>query len=414
MAAPLRLRHLHLPSIHPHYVPYSLANRVQEHLRRQHLDFKDGSAASPPPPTLISFSPSPIYTLGRRQTGPLAAPEVARLTAPLQIAIPPSQKHASQNNATDVSIRPQLLHSPRGGLTTYHGPGQVVLWPVLDLKSAHHRHFTVKCYARLLETTTIATLHRLFGLDAFTTADPGVWVLASSPVLAYSQPQAPSPSQPMPQPQPPQSHPPNESSSPSQPTPNESSSPFESPPPHSESRSPAKIAALGVHLRRHITALGTAINITTPPGTGNETNERANPWARIVACGLAGRGVTSVAREVTPAGVDEMLGLWCGSGSWSVDLAGGGGGGDGGDGDGDGDGSREGVVARAWAGELAERIGLGQNGGDGVEVVQPGEVVRLMEELVDVTVAAGEGGEEVAAERVYLERVREVVVPGVE
>ncbi|KAK3298634.1 uncharacterized protein B0H64DRAFT_454053 [Chaetomium fimeti] len=387
MAAPPRLRHLHLPSIHPHYVPYSLASRVQEHVRRQHLDFKDGSAASPPPPTLISFTPSPIYTLGRRQTTPLAAPEVARLTAPLQIPISPSQKNGGSKNASGVvSIRPQLLHSPRGGLTTYHGPGQVVLWPVLDLKSAHHRHFTVKCYARLLETTTIATLHRLFSLAAFTTEDPGVWVARSQFPLQQHPAQKhldriPYPAPPLPP----------------------------SPLPEPEHR--AKIAALGVHLRRHVTALGTAINVATPPSAvGDHNNDEAtNPWARIVACGLAGRGVTSVTREVlssvaaaTGVGVEEVDERLAFSACSPAFL--------GWDG---GEGGREGLVAGAWAGELAGGLGLGGGYGDGVEVVEAVEVVRLMEGLVGAAAGGGSGGggggegrEVVEEERGYLEGVK--------
>ncbi|KAK4125209.1 hypothetical protein N657DRAFT_644043 [Parathielavia appendiculata] len=356
MAVPCRLRHLHLPSIHPHYIPYSLASRVQEHLRRQHLDFKDGSTTSRPPPTLLSFTPSPIYTLGRRQTAPLTPAEVARLTSPLRISTPPSQQQQSgatkQQQQDILLLPPHLVHSPRGGLTTYHGPGQVVLWPVLDLKSPHHRNFSVKCYARLLETTTIATLATFFHLEAFTTDDPGVWVRHHlSPASLSSRPRQ------------------NEDDA------NGEEEVF-------------KIAALGVHLRRHITALGTAINIAMPgPGVADEG---LNPWARIVACGLEGRGVTCVAAELGNGvgEVDELLllrrekearkpdgdavvGLW-----------------------------RERAVAGAWAEELARRFGIE----DGVEKVDEEEAVRLMESLVEERGA--ESGD--AIEREYLAQMRNV------
>ncbi|KAK4033505.1 putative octanoyltransferase [Parachaetomium inaequale] len=348
--APLRLRHLHLPSIHPHYIPYRLASRVQEHLRRQHLDFKDGSAPDqPPPPTLLSFTPSPIYTLGRRQTAPLTQAEAVRLTAPLQI--PGHGTADSQNGSSTggVLIPPELIHSPRGGLTTYHGPGQVVLWPVLDLKSPSHKSFSVKCYARLLEETTIATLRSLFGIDAFTTDDPGVWVRVRRPIPSFTSPaQGRKPGEPGEE---------GEAGG------------------DRDGGERAKIAALGVHLRRHVTALGTAINVAMP---GPEvTDERVNPWARIVACGLAGRGVTSVAGETSVKG--EVA---------SASAASGGAG-------------RERLVAGAWAGELARRIGLGAGG---VEVVETGEVVRLMEALL---LAAGGGGDETREERGYVERMRE-------
>ncbi|KAL2129721.1 hypothetical protein VTI74DRAFT_7401 [Chaetomium olivicolor] len=380
------LRHLHLPSIHPHYVPYSLANRVQEHLRRQHLDFKDSPSQHqpPPPPTLISFSPAPIYTLGRRQTTPLALSETARLTAPLTIPPPPSPSSTlapsctpSRNNPnspanSSISLRPRVLHSPRGGLTTYHGPGQIVLWPILDLKSPFHRHFTVKCYARLLESTTIALLSRTFNLKPFTTADPGVWVRPFPPL---DEVYVPSPEKDV-----------------------ESGDEF-------YANNTAKIAALGVHLRRYVTALGTAINVGTPTNLGTayeqpswESDEADNPWKRIVACGLEGKGVTSVAREVELSFrgrvtlgrevVDEMLETDTKIFEEGASVGRG----------------REWMVARAWAGELAERIGLGE---DRVEAVWVDEAVGLMEDLVREVKEDGDEGE-VEDERKYLERMREL------
>jgi lipoyl(octanoyl) transferase len=337
---PLRLRHLHLPSIHPHYVPYSLASRVQEHLRRQHLDFKDSSPATPPspppPPTLISFTPAPIYTLGRRQTAPLTPAELARLTAPLRIPDPSKPKTNTEDQTSHV-FTPKVLHSPRGGLTTYHGPGQVVFWPVLDIKSPQHKHFTVKCYARLLESTTIATLRSLWGIAAATTDDPGVWVRSTS---LTSPPQ----------------------------TPNGDSK-------EGQGENLAKIAALGVHLRRHVTSLGTALNLAMP--SAEVVDEAVNPWARIVACGLAGRAVTSVAGE---AGGSALLGE-----------------------------RGEEDVAGAWAGQLAGGLGLGNEGG--VEVVGVGEVVGLMERLVGEGGGDGDGvRDEVVAgeEKRYVERMKEL------
>lgn len=369
------LRHLHLPSIHPHYIPYSLASRVQEHFRREHLDFKDISSSPttpshpplpppPPPPTLISFTPAPIYTLGRRQTAPLTPTELARLTAPLRIRAPlraggsgaSSRREDGDPTRAPVTVPPSVLHSPRGGLTTYHGPGQVVLWPVLDLKSALHRQFTVKCYARLLEDTTIATLAAVFGLEAFTTGDPGVWVRRLRQQRRGKK--HPQPSS----------------------TPSEEDVVVDG---AEEEEEMAKIAALGVHLRRHVTSLGTALNLTTPPPT--VTDETVSPWARIVACGLEGRGVTSVAGEVGLKRADALLrkfqapratlGLFL-----EADVAG----------------MREELVAGYWAEELSGRIGA-----QGVEEVGGEEAVELMEKLV-----RDDGTEE---EKGYLERVREEV-----
>lgn len=472
---PLRLRHMHLPSKHPYYIPYSLANRVQEHLRRQHLDFKDGSANTPPPPTLISFTPSPIYTFGRRQTTPLTTPEIDRLTAPLQIALPkptaipvqpknPQHRKLPADNSdseTDtyqdpyapISVRPHVLHSPRGGLTTYHGPGQAVLWPVLDLKSPLHRHFSVRCYARLLETTTIETLRGLFGVEAFTSEEePGVWVASggssssSPPLESQAQPQS--------------QDPPKEDEGKGKGAAEGASKAAEATTPTPTTTPRSKIAALGVHLRRHITALGTAINVSTPPSAPSssrkndqakeeaEEEETSNPWTRFTPCGIAEHGVTSIAREIlatrartattttttnarplkwadrapaftTPAKqrslaarqalpasldglreVDDDLAAYGRLGSAGLALG--------------AFASRESLVASAWAGVLAGQAGLGLGlgllgegqGERAVEVVEGAKVLRLMEELV---VEAAERGEGVADELVYLEGVREVV-----
>ncbi|PKS09611.1 hypothetical protein jhhlp_004229 [Lomentospora prolificans] len=123
------------------------------------------------------------------------------------------------------------------------------LWPVsvlglsLTLRSPHHPHFSVRAYASLLEDTTAFLLRSRFGIATFRDEDnPGVWVRSDDP-----------------------------------------------------SRGPdRKIAALGIHLRRHITTLGLALNITLPTKGSTEVN----PWARFTPCGIPDRDVTSVAAEV--------------------------------------------------------------------------------------------------------------------
>ncbi|OIW31198.1 lipoyltransferase [Coniochaeta ligniaria NRRL 30616] len=275
----MRLRHIHLPNL----TPYPLAAHLQEHLRRALLTAKDAPPSSsspppphpspPPPPTLISFVPPPTYTLGRRQTTPLSPRAISRLTAPL-------------TTPSSGTFRPDLISSPRGGLTTYHGPGQLVLWPVVDIRSSLYRQFGVRGYACLLEKTTIAVLAALFGLEGFTTADPGVWVRSGADGVER------------------------------------------------------KVAAMGVHLRRHVTSLGTAVNLDFP----GEKDEGVNPWARFVPCGLEGKEATSVAREVEGT---------------AVGLA------------------SEEDVARAWAEEFARRIGV-----EGVERGRVGGGELMMGSLV--------------------------------
>jgi lipoyl(octanoyl) transferase 2 len=266
----MRLRHIHIPA-KPPFVPYATVARLQEHFRRRALEAKDGSG-SVPPPTLISFTPEPTFTLGRRQHGTALPPEaLARLKAPLQ-------SYAPRSSATQAATYiPEVVESPRGGLTTYHGPGQLVLWPIVDLRSPAHKHFGVRDWACTLEKTTIAVLARLFGLEGFRTDDPGVWLDVEG-----------------------------------------------------ENR---KVAAMGVALRRYVSSLGVAINVDMP-GTasggqladrtskGVELSEQGNPWLRFVPCGLEGKGVSSVAGASQNSGSEgEGLQMSSFAQTWAEELA---------------------------------------------------------------------------------------------
>lgn len=330
--APVRLRHIHLPASSPDglFPSYRIAAAVQELLRRRLLDFKDAEAswsplATPPHPTLISFTPQPTYTLGRRQahtSSSLSPTEIARLQAPLQVrsaepktlrglgVVPPSNGEEDTNSQSSSPrendhhvFHPAVLTSPRGGLATYHGPGQVVMWPVMAINAPAarplgYKHFSVRCYSRLLEDTTVALLRRLFGLAGFTTGDPGVWVRTS------------------------------------------------------RSGEVRKISALGIHLRRHVSSLGAALNLDMPTTTaagGGGGDEGTNPWTRFIACGLEGKGVTCVGEELRAAGGNGIPGL---------DAE---------------------IVARAWAEELAGRMEL-----------SPGSVEMVGRDEVDEIVATAE------------------------
>ncbi|KAK3355300.1 hypothetical protein B0H65DRAFT_438549 [Neurospora tetraspora] len=345
----MRLLHLRLPYRAPSlYPPYALASRLQDHLRRSLLDLKDNRPGSKPyTPTLISFTPLPTYTLGRRQTSPLTDDEAARLSAPVHYPSsspsgsstspsPSQQMNGGKDDTVVTKLPVSILHSPRGGLTTYHGPGQVVLWPILDLVSAEHNKYTVRCYTRLLEKTTIATLRKTFGLKAFTTEDPGVWVrsgAAWTPVSAET-----------------------EEAEAAEVLKGEESCALEGTGEtvkggeEDGNGNLAKIAALGVHLRRHVSGLGTAINVDMP---GPEvTSEALNPWARFVACGLEGKTVTSVKGELVEAAWVKAMGDYEGM-------------------------LNPPAVANAWAENLARNIGVEE-----VKTVGEEEVMRMLEELV--------------------------------
>ncbi|KAI1432023.1 hypothetical protein GGR50DRAFT_633204 [Xylaria sp. CBS 124048] len=257
--------HSNPSAVLPQFPSYAFAESMQTVLQQEFLAWKarlPDARGPPPPPGIICFTPTPTYTLGRRQTQPLSHSEVASLRSPLFLSAPGASARwpGSSLNSNSNGIRdtlpadskrktayflPTIANAPRGGLTTYHGPGQLVIWPVIDLHSPLHAHFSVRDYACLLEQTTIAALDRQYGLKGFTTDNPGVWIRSEN-----------------------------------EPGPAEVSE--------------RKIAALGVHLRRHVTSLGVAINYSTPVTGPPETN----PWGRIVACGIGDRRVTSVRAEL--------------------------------------------------------------------------------------------------------------------
>jgi len=99
------------------------------------------------PDTIVLLEHPPVVTLGRRtEAGELHVPEAA-----------------------DVDV----VETDRGGKSTYHAPGQLVCYPILDLT----RHGTdVKRYCRDLEEALIRTMAPL-GLEA-TRIDglTGIWL----------------------------------------------------------------------------------------------------------------------------------------------------------------------------------------------------------------------------------------------
>jgi lipoyl(octanoyl) transferase len=99
------------------------------------------------PDTVIFCQHPPVITVGRRtEASELHVPEGAEV---------------------------EVVETDRGGKSTYHGPGQLVCYPILDL----HRHGKdVKLYVRRLEEAIIRTLAPL-GIEASRIEGlTGVWL----------------------------------------------------------------------------------------------------------------------------------------------------------------------------------------------------------------------------------------------
>ncbi|KAI4727216.1 lipoyltransferase [Aureobasidium sp. EXF-10728] len=170
------IRHLRLKGI----VPYAKAETLQQDLVKKFLAHKASPATTPAPgPTIITAQFSPVYTCGRREVGTVSEEQ---------------QTFLRDNGNAD------FYEALRGGQTTFHGPGQLVAYPIIDLK---RHNLSPRNYVCLLEKTLIKTCAH-YGIKAMTTENPGVWT-----------------------------------------TPDD------------------KISALGVHLRRNITSHGIGLNINT-------------------------------------------------------------------------------------------------------------------------------------------------------
>lgn len=124
--------------------PYAEAWDLQKRLveARQQERIGDG---------LILLEHAPVFTLGRS-----SRPE-----------------HLPYPRETLMEFGFSVYEIERGGSVTYHGPGQLVGYPILDLRS--YNEDIVK-YMRSLEETLIRTLAG-FGIDAQRLRGfPGVWV----------------------------------------------------------------------------------------------------------------------------------------------------------------------------------------------------------------------------------------------
>lgn len=245
----MRLAHLHLPNI----TPFGHVSQIQETLTSRFLASKNHPGHAPDP-TIITFTPNPVYTTGRRDLPPsntrndsrcrpkLSLPAALEPIRPLLTSPSPTGKDDSSSSSAVAEYHPTL----RGGQTTYHGPGQLVAYTILDLRRFG---LTPRCHIRVLEDSVINVLHG-FGVRGLLTDDPGVWIQSESSGATGLPPK--------------------------------------------------KITAVGVHLRRNITSYGIGFNVTEEP-----------MWyfRQIVACGLEGRQATSLEGVgVSGVSIDDVAG----------------------------------------------------------------------------------------------------------
>jgi lipoyl(octanoyl) transferase len=214
---------------------YATGLRLQEKLVGLRKDGRIGD-------TLLLLEHTPVITLGRnaKSSNVLSSPEML------------------------AQLGVEVSECDRGGDVTFHGPGQLVAYPIFDLRgfsseSASRKTLGVIDYVRRLEEVLIRTCadfgiptKRISGLT-------GVWTACgAAEEIAESSTQPDGRGRPSPH----------------------GSKPSEYP--------EAKIAALGVHISRGVTSHGLALNVNTDLSFFN----------LIVPCGITSKPVTSMQKEL--------------------------------------------------------------------------------------------------------------------
>jgi lipoyl(octanoyl) transferase len=209
-------------------VPYEEAREAQRRLESQRQ-------RNEVPDLLLLLEHPPVYTRGRRST-----PEELPMGA---------QWYEMQG----IEVR----DTDRGGRVTYHGPGQLVAYPIVSLAPYGD---DVHEYVRRLEQVMIGALGEHGVKTGLIDGLTGVWVggnaqtdgrrAANTPIWGESGPST-------------------------------------------EER--RKIGSIGVHVSRGVTTHGLAVNVSND----------LQPFEWIVPCGIEGCQVTSLSREL---GAEQDLG----------------------------------------------------------------------------------------------------------
>ncbi len=198
-------------------LPYADAYAVQTATLDRVLASRD--SASPLTGVILTVEHEPVITVSRRAG---------------------AADHIITSRDTLAQMGIAVEETDRGGDITYHGPGQQVVYPILDLNSLN---LGLHAYMRLLEQAVIDTCAE-FGVAAQRDESAtGVWV----PIDPRSGRAVAA---------------------------------------ESDSNSPtfAKVCAMGVRVRRWVSMHGLAINVRTD----------LRHFATIVPCGLHGRPVCSL------------------------------------------------------------------------------------------------------------------------
>lgn len=162
-----------------------------------------------------------------------------------------------------------VVKTDRGGQVTFHGPGQVIAYPLLDLQRAG---YFVKEYVYRIEEAVIRTL-AAFGVTGHRVSGaPGIYVRLDDPGSHALLPQRPV------------------------------RRTAESPPPQPDFTGLGKVAALGIKVSRHCTYHGVSLNVRMD----------LSPFNRINPCGYQGLQTVDLFTIGVDVSPDEVAGVLSG------------------------------------------------------------------------------------------------------
>ncbi len=164
-----------------------------------------------------------------------------------------------------------VIQTNRGGQVTYHGPGQVVAYPLLDLKTAG---YFVKEYVFKLEEAVIRTLGHLGVTGHRVRGAPGIYVRLDDP-FSHAAVKIPNHE-------------------------NRNLTPISSI--NFASLGVGKIAALGIKVSRHFTYHGVALNVAMD----------LEPFSRINPCGYAGLQTVDLSTIGVSVSASEVADIFAG------------------------------------------------------------------------------------------------------
>lgn len=153
------------------------------------------------PNSLVFLEHNPVYTVGIR-----------------------TKDYTEKDEQKLKALGADFYRTNRGGLITFHGPGQLVAYPIINVKEFG---IGIRCYVSKIEKMIIR-LCAEYGLKGETSPDTGVWI------------------------------------------------------------EDKKICAIGVHASRYVTSHGLALNCNTD----------LEWFKHIVPCGIVGKSVTSLSKEL--------------------------------------------------------------------------------------------------------------------